>query len=84
MLLTERATKFHQLWIAISDVAAPEIPQFIRWCVKFDDALLERAIMKTGAKFSRTVVDPERAHRYATRLMFNLDEEQRCALSKTQ
>jgi hypothetical protein len=44
--------------------------------MKFDDALLERAVMKTGAKFSRTGADPERAHRYATKLLFNLSDKQ--------
>jgi len=75
MLVSDRAIKFQALWAAVSDVPQPELSQFVRWCVRFEDSLLEKAILKTGAKFSRTGADPERAHRYATRLMFNLLDE---------
>jgi hypothetical protein len=81
MLVTDRAQKFQSLWNATNDAPAPELIQFIRWCMRFDDALMERAILKTAAKFKSTTVDAERAHRYATRLLLNLHEESKGALS---
>jgi hypothetical protein len=75
MLVIDRAAKFQALWAAVCDVPPPEPSTFMRWCLKFDDALLERAILKTGAKFNRTDTEPERAHRYTTKLLFNLQEE---------
>jgi hypothetical protein len=84
MLVTDRSTRFRALWAAVSDVPPPELAQFMRWCLKFDDALLEKAILKTGSKFNRTGTDPERAHRYATKLMFNLLDEREGVLSTTQ
>jgi hypothetical protein len=84
MLVTDRATRFKELWKAVSDVPPPELAQFMRWCLKFDDALVERAILKAGAKFSRTGTDPERAHRYATKLMFNLQDEEQMLHERNQ
>ncbi|SFS10812.1 hypothetical protein SAMN05421771_1851 [Granulicella pectinivorans] len=78
MLVSDRATKFQALWKAVSDVPPPELAQFIRWCLRFDDELLEKAIMKAAAKFHRTGTDSDRAYRYVTKLLFNLlDEEMR-------
>lgn len=75
MLLSDRAIKFVALWSGITDVQTPELQQMMRWCLKYDDDLIERALMKCGAKFNRTQVEPERAHRYVTKLLQNLQEE---------
>ena len=76
MLIADRAVKFQGLWKAVSDVPAPELAQFARWCIRFDDPLLERAIMKTGAKFYRdAAINGEQAHRYTTKLLLNLHSE---------
>ena len=86
MLVIDRATRFNEVWKAVSDVPPPALAQIVRWCLKFDDALMERAILKAGAKFNRTGADTERVHRYATKLMFNLHnerEEGRCKASLT-
>lgn len=75
MLLSDRALKFAALWKAITDVPSPQLEQFMRWCLKFEDDLMERALMKCGAKFKRTQTEPERAYRYVTKLLQNLREE---------
>lgn len=79
-MLIERLNNAARLWrITMPHIPNPDDRQFIRWLDRFDDALVERAILRASRRFSpermTSRITSDSVHKFVTGLMLNLQHE---------
>jgi len=76
--LLDRSKATQELWLTVlPECSPPELRQFIRWCDRFSNDVIDRAVMRMARKFKfNPIPEPEQAHKYFTGLLLKFQQDE--------